>query len=332
MTFQKAVKRQAKLKAAVTGPSGSGKTLSALLIAKGLANGGKIAVVDTENRSASLYAGPFVVEGKTVNLDFDTCEIEAPFTVEKYKKALDEAVSDGYSVVVIDSLTHEWAGSGGLLDQKELLDQRGRGNTYTNWATITKQHEAFKEALLQADIHVIAAMRSKQEYILQDKDGKQVPKKVGMSPIQRDGMEYEFTTVIDMAMNHTAEVSKDRTGLFDGKIFKPCEETGVQLRTWLESGEVQLPKPSPVPSQKDNIPAHEGKTKTAFEKTQDDVKKLLNLGEEILSALRSRNMKQNAAISWCESKGWDIEAIRHELAMDITTTPEQLSDPSIKFG
>ena len=223
--FKKAQRKQAKLKLAVTGPSGSGKTYSALRLAAGL--GGKVALIDTENGSASLYSDKFA---------FDVLDLQPPFTVERYVEAINAAVSAGYTTLVIDSLSHAWAGEGGLLEQKEQLDARAKGSSYTNWASITKKHESLKSSILQSNVHIIATMRSKQDYVLVDKNGKQVPQKVGMAPVQRDGMEYEFTIVFDVAMNHEAEASKDRTGLFTDKIFKVSEDTGKQLSAWLEGG------------------------------------------------------------------------------------------------
>jgi hypothetical protein len=242
MTYQKATRRQAKLKLAITGPSGSGKTFSALLIAAGI--GGKIAVIDTENGSASLYAD--VKEGPLAGIEFDTLEIAPPYTIDKYLTAIDMAEKAGYNVLIPDSISHAWAGEGGLLDKKGALDARG-GNTYTNWNTITPEQERFKARILQADLHIICTMRSKQDYVLeQNEKGKSVPRKVGLAPIQRDGMEYEFTTVFDLGMDHNAAVSKDRTSLFDGKIFKPSRKTGEQLMAWLKEGKA-MPKPSPKP-------------------------------------------------------------------------------------
>jgi hypothetical protein len=224
MSFKKATRTQAKLKIAMTGPSGSGKTFSSLLLAKGMAK--KIAFVDTENHSASLYADRF---------EFDELTLSPPFTVQKYIQAIQDAVKGGYEVLIIDSLTHAWAGEGGLLAKKEALDSRG-GNSYTNWASITKEHEALKNAFLQSPIHLIATMRSKQDYILElNEKGKSQPKKVGLAPIQRDGMEYEFTTVFDIGMDHQYVASKDRTGLFDGVIEKITESTGEKLISWLSS-------------------------------------------------------------------------------------------------
>lgn len=247
MAFAKAVRSQVHLKVAITGPSGSGKTWGALSLAKGLANGGRIAVIDTENKSASLYGDRF---------DFDACNIEPPYTTTKYDAALKDAIAGKYAVVVIDSITHEWAGQGGLLEQKEAKDSRG-GNSFTNWAAITKEHEAFKAKLLQSPIHVIATIRSKTEYVLEvNAKGKQEPKKVGMAPVQRDGIEYEFAVVFDLSIDHGCVASKDRTSLFDGMTGKLSEEVGGQLRKWLASGAAPVTSP-PEPLEPPAAPAHQ---------------------------------------------------------------------------
>ena len=223
--FKKAERKKVYLKIALTGPSGAGKTMSAILIASGI--GKKIALVDTENGSASLYSDRY---------PFDTAEITPPYTNNKYLEAIKSAETAGYDVLILDSLSHGWSGDGGMLATKEALDARG-GNSYTNWGKITKEHEQLKGAILNCKIHLIATMRSKQDYILETNDkGKQAPRKVGMAPIQREGMEYEFTTVLDLGMDHSAQASKDRTGLFDGQIFKPTKETGETLMKWLQSG------------------------------------------------------------------------------------------------
>lgn len=236
--FKKAERKQAKLKVAITGPSGAGKTFSALALATGL--GTRIALIDTENHSASLYADKFA---------FDTLEIDPPYTVQKYREAIEQAESGGYDVLIIDSISHAWAGEGGLLDKKTAIDQRG-GNSFTNWATITKEHEQFKGRLLSCKCHLITTMRSKQDYILEQSDkGKTLPKKVGLAPIQREGMEYEYTIVFDAAMDHSVQISKDRTGLFDGKIFQVNKKTGEELIAWLNSatgGVDTIPSPQVV--------------------------------------------------------------------------------------
>lgn len=217
--FKKAQRKAVKIRIAVTGSSGSGKTYSALLLAKGL--GGNVAVIDTENGSASLYCDLF---------NFDVMEIEAPFTTEKYIAAINAAVKAKYNILVIDSISHEWTA---LLEEKDGVDRVG-GNSYTNWAKVTKKHELFKSTMLHSNIHVIATMRAKQDYIIEiNEKGKQAPKKIGMAPIQREGMDYEFTTVFDIGMTHEATTSKDRTGIFIDKTFKVTEETGEKIRDWL---------------------------------------------------------------------------------------------------
>lgn len=235
MLIKKAERKAVKIKLAITGPSGAGKTMSSLLLAKGLANGGKILVIDSEDGSSNLYA-----DHQLVGADFDVLEIDAPYTVAKYLQALEAAQKADYEVIVIDSITHAWAGEGGLLDKKTSLDSRG-GNSYTNWASITKEQEQFKAKIIHYSAHVIVTMRSKQDYIVESNDkGRSIPKKVGLAPIQRDGMEYEFTTVFDIGMDHAYQVSKDRTGVFDGRVERITEKTGIELREWLNSGKTVI--------------------------------------------------------------------------------------------
>lgn len=230
LTFAPAKRQAVKLKLAISGPSGSGKTLGALALAQGLAKGGPIAVLDTENGSASLYSDRFA---------FDTLSMHAPYTSKKYQEAIQAAVDGGYAVVVVDSLSHQWAGDGGILSRKERDDQRPGANSYTNWARYTKEHEAFKAFLLSAPVHLIGTLRAKQDYVLETNDrGKQQPKKVGLAPIQREGMEYEFTTVFELQMDHRAAVSKDRTGLFEGTLSDLTDgEVIKSLTAWLSSAQ-----------------------------------------------------------------------------------------------
>jgi hypothetical protein len=230
--FVKAERKRVKLKIALTGPSGAGKTFSALELASGL--GQKIALIDTENDSASLYSDRFT---------FDSLVIDPPYTIQKYVEAIRAAQEEKYDVLVIDSISHAWAGDGGLLSKKEAMDARG-GNQFANWGTITKEQEQFKAMLLNADIHTICTMRSKQEYAQVEEGGRKKIQKLGMAPIQRDGMEYEFTAVLDVAMDHKAQASKDRTGLFDGQIFQITKQTGEKLISWLNGAKVEAaPRP-----------------------------------------------------------------------------------------
>ena len=231
--FKKAERSKIYMKIAITGPTGSGKTFSALRLAKGI--GGKIAVIDSENGSAALYSDIG---------DFDHMELRPPFTAQKYIEAIRAAESEGYNVVIVDSLTHAWAGDGGLLDQKQAKDQRG-GNSFTNWAEITRFHEQLKSAMLQSKIHVIVTMRSKMEYS-QEKDGngKTTIRKVGLAPIQREEMPYEFTVVFDIDSTHSAETSKDRTGIFTDEVGQITEKHGKRILEWLASGKDPIPEPA----------------------------------------------------------------------------------------
>lgn len=223
--FKKATRQQQKLKIAVTGPSGAGKTKGALQLAKELANGGTVAVIDTENGSASLYADQF---------EFDTLNLSPPYLSSKYLEAIVAAVDAGFAALVIDTISHQWEGDGGILQRKEDADHRG-GNHFANWQPFTKEHNAFKSALLTAPIHIIATMRSKQAYQVEDGQGKKsAPKKMGLQPLQREGMEYEFTVNFDLQMDHKATASKDRTELFDGKLTDLLTgKAGEKLLAWL---------------------------------------------------------------------------------------------------
>jgi hypothetical protein len=238
MTFQKAVKHEAKLRLAIAGPSGSGKTYTSLAIATALANGGKIALVDTEHGSASKYADIF---------DFDVLEMQAPFHPKRFVEAITDAGAAGYSVVVLDSLTHAWSGPGGLLELVDGFAARMKSaNTFAAWKDATPIQNALVEGIVAAPLHVIATMRSKQEYVLtQDDRGKQTPRKVGMAPQQRDGFEYEFDVFIDMDIDNTGIVQKTRCPELTGKVFKrPGADVAGILQAWL-SGEKHQPTEQP---------------------------------------------------------------------------------------
>lgn len=226
MEIKKAQRMKAKLRLGIAAPSGAGKTYSALLMAFGL--GGKIGLIDTEHGSGHLYAHLG---------EYDVIGIEAPYTVAKYTEAIKAFEDAGYTTIIIDSLSHAWAGDGGLLDKQGKMADRGT-NSFAAWRTITPEHNALVDAMLKSPCHIIATMRAKQDYVLETNDkGKQQPKKVGLAPVQREGMEYEFTVMLDVDMNHIASASKDRTSLFDGRFFKISQETGKELLGWLETGD-----------------------------------------------------------------------------------------------
>ncbi len=224
--FKKAERKQAKLRLALAGPSGSGKTMSALLMAKGL--GGRIAVIDTEHGSASLYADI---------ADFDVLELHAPYSPERYAEAITAAEQAGYSVLIIDSYSHEWTGSGGCLESNEkLAHQKFKGNTWAAWNETTPRHRKLTDKILTSPLHIICTMRSKTETV--QGEGKKVIK-LGMKSEQRDGTDYEFTVVLDITHDgHAAIASKDRTKLFDQPEVI-SEETGRRLLAWLNDGKSQ---------------------------------------------------------------------------------------------
>jgi AAA domain len=229
--FTKAVKAEAKARIAVTGPSGSGKTYSALMWATTLAEGGKIAVIDTERDSAKLYADRF---------EFDTLSMTAPYHPNRLVEALKVAEQEGYACVVIDSLTHFYNGSGGLL---ELVDQAGaaaKGNSFAGWKVATPIQQAMVDAILNFNGHIIATMRSKTEWSLEkNENGRIAPKKVGLAPQQRDGIEYEFTLVVEMDTDHRTIIGKTRCESLADKVFAPNKgnEGATEFLTWLKSGD-----------------------------------------------------------------------------------------------
>lgn len=229
--FKKAEKLQTKLKIGLSGPSGSGKSFSALRLASGISD--KIAVIDTENNSASLYSDVF---------NFYVLELHAPYTVDKYLAAIELAIKNKYEILVIDSLTHVWDAEGGILNYKTSLDQRG-GNSYANWRIPKDLFNKLKSKIISAPIHIITTVRSKQQYLIEESDkGKSKIKKGGADPIIEPGYEYETTLWFEIGMDHLAFASKDRTTLFpNDRIFKVTEETGKELITWLKGAKVPIP-------------------------------------------------------------------------------------------
>lgn len=233
ITFAPATKKQAKGRIAFVGGPGTGKTYSALALAQGLAPSGRIALIDTEHGSASKYAGdPFT---------FDTLSLDS-FDPRLGVEAIKAAEAAGYEVIVIDSLSHFWMGKDGALEQ---VDRRAAGNKFTAWREVTPMHTGLVEAILQSKAHVIATMRAKVEYVVEVNDkGKSVPRKVGLAPVQREGVEFEFDVVGDIDQDHNLRITKTRCrALTDQVIPKPGAELAATLRAWLSEG-----APAPVPA------------------------------------------------------------------------------------
>jgi hypothetical protein len=181
-------------------------------------------------------------------MGFDVIELGPPFTSKRFEEVIDAAIDAGYDVLVIDSLSHQWAGEGGILSRKEEMDKRPGSNSYTNWATFTKEHTAFVAKVLHAPIHMIVTLRSKQDYVIETNEkGKSSPRKVGLAPVQREGLEYEFSTMFELQMDHRAQVSKDRTGLFADELVDLLDKNvATRIKGWLDSAEPAPTKPQLV--------------------------------------------------------------------------------------
>lgn len=223
MQLQKAQRKNARIKMALQGPSGSGKSYSSLQIARGLCGDwSHICVIDSEHGSANLYAHIG---------EYNIIELNVPHSPERYTEAIDACVKAGMEVIILDSVTHEWEF---LLDYHASLP----GNSFTNWSKVTPRHNAFVQKILSSPCHIICTVRTKTDYVMTEKNGKQVPEKVGMKSVQRDGLDYEMTLVFDLDIKNNATASKDRTGLFTGKPEQKLSlDTGRLIADWCNSGD-----------------------------------------------------------------------------------------------
>ncbi len=225
MKLQQAERKKAFIKMALQSCAGGGKTYSALLLAHGLCNNWqKIAVIDAENNSASLYAhlGSYNV------LDF-----QPPFSPERYIQAIKTCIDAEMEVIIIDGISPEWDY---IIEEHSKLT----GNSFTNWSKFTPRHNAFIQQILQTKAHIITTIRTKQDYVLNEKNGKMIPEKVGLKGVMRDSTDYEFTLVFDLDVKHYATASKDRTSLFmDLPAFQISQETGKILAAWCNQGKAQ---------------------------------------------------------------------------------------------
>lgn len=270
MTFTKAAKRRARLRLAFVGPSGSGKTMSALRVATGI--GGRIALIDTERGSASLYADKF---------NFDVLELSPPYHPAKYIEALREAQQAGYELVIIDSLSHAWAGEGGVLEQVD--NAKAGGNNFTAWGPATKLQNKLVSAILDYPGQILVTLRAKQEYAIEKdpRTGKNVPRKLGLGPVQRDGVEYEFGTVLDIGMDHMASVGlagKDRTDMFTGEPRQLTEDDGKRIAAWLKATPVDNSQQVPI--------------------TQEAAQEVLQMQREHDEAQRKEEERCQLALNW----------------------------------
>ncbi len=228
MEFEKAKRSKCKIKVSIAGASGSGKTYSAICLAKGMVkNLNKVAVIDTENGSSHLYSHLG---------EFSVLTLSAPYSPEAYIMAINEAVKSGFECVIIDSLSHEWQGAGGIIDIHGQME----GNSFTNWSKVTPRHNALIQKIVNAPVHIIATLRSKTEYVMQQKNGKSIPEKMGLKAVQRDDTEYEFTVAFELNKFHVATISKDRTNLFKQETeLNLSEDLGKRITDWCDMDEVR---------------------------------------------------------------------------------------------
>ena len=235
MGFTKATKKQLYGRIAIDGPSGSGKTYTALRIARGL--GKKIALADSEFRSASLYANEF---------DFDTLDLSADCRPIKYIMAIRDAVAGGYDVLILDSLSHAWDAT--IKEVDKIAKSMQSKNSFVAWGPGGKLWDDLKNEIKSAPIHIIVTMRSKMEYAQGEKNGKKVVEKMGMAPEVRQGSEYEYDIILSMNQEHFGNITKTRCSILSDTFYeKPGEELGHTILEWLTSGEketIQTPPSS----------------------------------------------------------------------------------------
>ena len=236
MPFVKATTFSPKLRLALSGPPGSGKTYTALKIATAM-KCKAIAVIDTENASAAKYRHDF---------NFDVGVLEA-FSPLAYVAEIEEAEKAGYDIIIIDSLSHAWDGEGGALEMADKAAKRYK-TSFQAWGDVTPLHRQLIKAITGCKAHVIATMRSKTEYAVEQQPGKKIQvRKLGLAPIQRQGTEYEFDIVGEMDQDNTIVITKSRCSPLHGQVIsKPGVEIAEALTTWLASAGPVAPVPAPI--------------------------------------------------------------------------------------
>ena len=292
LTFKKAERKQVRIKVGLAGPAGSGKTMSSLLMAYGIVKAefpnlseaeiwGKIVVIDTENGSGSLYVGKQV--GPTTIGEYNTIDLTPPFDPQIFIDAIHMAEQHGMDVIIIDSLSHAWAGAGGALDMQGKAAERT--SSWAAWRTVTPLHNKLVDAMLQSPCHVIANMRAKMEYQQTEENGKKAVKAIGMGVVMRDGIEYEFTVSFMLDYNHVASSTKDRTGMFDGKYFTIDANTGKKMYEWLSSG-------APVQDERPNVPTP---TPAPAAESDEQIQKAIDAVDALIKSVTTPENKTEIA-------------------------------------
>ena len=312
MAFQKAVRTQVKVRVGLIGPSGAGKTYSALRMATGMAKAigeqtgtpGKILFLDTEARRGLIYADEF---------DYFYEELQAPYSPDLFLAKLKDAEAEGMDIVILDSTSHEWQY---LLAKVSELKKSGRfKNEFSVWDQVTPLHDKFIDGILRSKCHIIANMRGKDQYVMEEKDGKQKPKKLGVGPQMRDGFEYEFhvSLLIDQ-VSHIATVAKDNTKRWEDKKNNVCEdmiteEDGAYLIRWANEGEaipVPAPKPAAAPAAQAAVPpkqnggrfTEQGKANPQAKPSEKELLESANNADIIVREIQSAISPAHLAAIW----------------------------------
>ena len=238
LKIREAKKTQLAVKVLCSGSSGSGKTYTALRLATGITNqepNGKIVLINTEGNRGELYAGDF---------KYDIIDLEEPFTPESYIEAIQFAINQGATVVIIDSLSHEWSFLNELVNNMP-------GTSFQNWCKVKPRHRKLTDYIAGVGTHIIATGRGKDEYVMEVNDkGKQTPKKVGVGVQQEKDTEYEYMVTFNIIQDtHVANVMKDNTHLFEGRYEILTEKDGEALYKWATSGEKAPERPEPLQQQ-----------------------------------------------------------------------------------
>jgi hypothetical protein len=289
--FQKATKTDAKLRLALCGPSGSGKTYSSLALATEL--GGPIAYIDTEHGSASKYADLF---------SFEVIEPDT-FDPRDLVKMIDYAAANGYRVIVVDSLSHYWMGKGGELEMVDNSAKRTTGgNSFVAWKNVTPHHNALIDTIIAAPIHVIATMRTKTEWVIEEVNGKKVPRKIGLAPVMRDGIEFEFDVCGDIDQENNLCITKSRCPELAGQVInRPGKKMAETLKKWL-TGAPAKPKP---PAQTEPKTEQAKPEKPPFVASEDDIPKAMGGNHETEPTPPKAKPKPQASTSVpCSIKPW----------------------------
>lgn len=228
--------------------SGAGKTYSALRLAYGYCGDwSKICLIDSEGGRGELYANS-TIKGVHIG-EYDYIRLDPPFTPKRYIEAIKAAENDpNIEVIIVDSLSHAWAGTGGILDMKNAFAQSDKENDFTAWRKVTPEHNTLVDSVLRSRCAVFMTLRHKTEYVIEENSkGQKIPRKIGLAPVFRDGIEFEATVYFDLSQEHYANATKDNTGLFDGQPQILTEENGKQLKAWFDSGAEVKPS-TPLPS------------------------------------------------------------------------------------